>query len=74
MTKYPNVDVIITDKDASPLKLILKTASAMAHHQLPTWVRLEFMEIALNTSNVIELKKLCKDYVNLQFNLKNIVF
>lgn len=74
MPKYPNVNVVITDKDASILKLILKTSSAMAHHQLPTWVRLEFIDAALRITNTQELKRLCKEYVNLQLNLQNIVF
>lgn len=74
MVKYPQVNVTITDKDAYSSRIILKTASALARHQVPSWARLEFLETALSTNSAQELKNLCKEYVNLRFSLKDIVF
>lgn len=74
MSRYPYIEVIITEKDADPLKIILKTASTLARHQIPSWIRMEFMEKALETNGVEALKKVCNAYVTLKNGSKTLVF
>lgn len=74
MTKYPNIHVVITEKDAEPLKLILKISSILAQHQIPSWVRMEFMEKALACKEFNVLKNFCKSYVKLENGQKDLIF